>query len=40
MTEANRSMMRLVWKTHKLIWNLSGGRMGTGMGNMPTLEVA
>lgn len=41
MAESNRTTMRLVWRVHKLIWNLSGGRLGrrvVGMG-MPVVEL-
>jgi deazaflavin-dependent oxidoreductase (nitroreductase family) len=39
MKEANRNLMRLGWKTHRLIWNLSGGRLWTRVGEMPVLEL-
>jgi deazaflavin-dependent oxidoreductase (nitroreductase family) len=39
MAEANRKMMRFVWKSHKLIWKLSRGRLGRKIGGMPVLEL-
>ena len=34
-----RSQMRRVWKMHKLLWRLSGGRLGREVGGMPCLEL-
>lgn len=31
--------MRLQWRTHKLVWNLSGGRLGAKAIGMPVLEL-
>lgn len=31
--------MRLQWQMHKLVWNLSGGRLGTRVMGMPVLEL-
>lgn len=31
--------MRLQWKAHKLVWNLSRGRFGTRAVDMPVLEL-
>ena len=39
MAETDRKKMRLVWRAHKLIWNLSGGRLGRKMGGIPVLEL-
>lgn len=39
MTEANRALMRIGWTTHKLVWNLSNGRLWTTMGNLSVLEL-
>ena len=30
---------RLQWKAHKLVWRLSGGRLGRTVGRMPVLEL-
>lgn len=40
MAEDNRTKMRLQWRLHKLIWNLSGGRLGRRVLGMPVLELA
>ena len=32
--------MRLQWRIHKLIWNVSGGRLGRHGGKMPVLKLA
>lgn len=34
-----RSWMRFQWKAHKLVWNLSGGRLGSRAVGMPILEL-
>ncbi len=34
-----RTVMRLQWKMHKLMWNLSGGRLGRKVNGMPVVEV-
>ena len=39
MGEANRTAMRVQWKLHKLMWNLSGGRLGRQVVGMPVLEL-
>jgi deazaflavin-dependent oxidoreductase (nitroreductase family) len=39
MAEMDRKKMRFVWKAHKLLWNLSGGRLGRRMGGIPVLEL-
>lgn len=39
MAETDRRRMRLIWKTHKLIWRLSGGRLGRRLIGMPVLEL-
>lgn len=31
--------MRLQWRAHRLIWDLSGGRLGRRIGEMPVLEL-
>lgn len=31
--------MRRQWRLHKLLWNLSGGRVGRTVGGMPVVEV-
>ena len=40
MAEQNRTKMRLQWRAHRLIWNLSGGRLGRRVAGMPVLELA
>lgn len=39
MAEANRTKMRVQWKLHKLVWNLSGGRLGRKIMGLPILEL-
>ena len=39
MPESNRRYMRLQWKMHKLIWGVSGGRLGRKVAGMPVLEL-
>lgn len=39
MAESNRTTMRLQWRLHKLIWNLSGGRLGRRTIGMPVVEL-
>jgi len=39
MAEANRTFMRFQWKSHKLLWNLSGGRLGRRAAGLPVLEL-
>ena len=39
MAETDRKKMRFVWRAHKLIWNLSGGRLGRKMDGIPVLEL-
>lgn len=31
--------MEVVWKIHKALWNVSGGRLGATSGGMPVLEL-
>jgi F420H(2)-dependent quinone reductase len=35
----NRPRMRLQWRLHKLLWRLSGGRLGTRVLGMPVLQL-
>ena len=39
MAESNRSWMRFQWRIHKLVWNLSGGRLGRRVAGSPVLEL-
>ena len=39
MAETNRRKIRLQWKMHKLVWKLSGGRLGRTVIGMPVLEL-
>ena len=39
MAAANRTLVRLQWRMHKVIWNLSGGRLGRKAIGMPVLEL-
>lgn len=39
MGEANRSAMRMQWKLHRVLWNLSGGRFGRQVVGMPVVEL-
>ncbi len=39
MAESNRKWMRFQWRTHKLLWNLSGGRLGRKVIGKPVLEL-
>ena len=39
MAESNRTWMRFQWRMHKLIWNLSGGRLGRKVIGLPVLEL-
>lgn len=39
MAETNRVAMRIQWGLHKLVWNLSGGRIGTKAVGMPVVEL-
>lgn len=34
-----RTKMRVQWRIHKLLWNLSGGRLGRRIGGMPVVEL-
>lgn len=36
---SRRSFLVLAWKVHKLVWRLSGGRLGTRTIGMPVLEL-
>lgn len=39
MGEANHAAVRLQWRLHKVIWNLSRGRLGRKVMGMPVLEL-
>lgn len=39
MAETNRAWMRFQWRSHKLLWNLSGGRLGRRIAGMPVVEL-
>jgi len=39
MAQSNRSKMRRQWRLHKVLWNLSGGRLGRRVIGMPVLEL-
>ena len=39
MSETNRTFMRFQWQAHRLLWNLSGGRLGRKVAGMPVLEL-
>jgi deazaflavin-dependent oxidoreductase (nitroreductase family) len=39
MAEVNRSVMRFQWRMHKVLWNLSGGRLGRRVAGLPVLEL-
>ena len=39
MSETNRTAVRLQWKIHKAVWNLSDGRLGRKVIGMPVLEL-
>ena len=39
MAESNRTMMRLQWRLHKFVWNVSGGRLGRRVIGMPVVEL-
>ncbi|MDJ0923745.1 MAG: nitroreductase/quinone reductase family protein [Acidimicrobiia bacterium] len=39
MVETDRRKLRFQWKAHRLIWNLSGGRLGRKLLGMPVLEL-
>lgn len=34
-----RTWMRLQWKTHRLLWDISGGRLGRKVVGMPVIEL-
>lgn len=34
-----RAVIRMQWKMHKMIWNLSGGRLGRTVRGMPIVEL-
>jgi F420H(2)-dependent quinone reductase len=36
---SNRSVTRFQWRTHKVLWSLSGGRLGARAVGMPVLEL-
>ena len=35
----SRSALRFQWRAHKLIWRLSGGRLGRKVSGLPVLEL-
>lgn len=35
----SRRALRLIWRAHRLIWNVSGGRLGRTTIGMPVLEL-
>ncbi len=37
--QPSRSQMRVLWRIHKWIWRLSGGRLGARIVGMPVLEL-
>jgi deazaflavin-dependent oxidoreductase (nitroreductase family) len=39
MAEANRAWMRVQWRSHKVLWNASGGRLGRRVAGLPVLEL-
>ncbi len=39
MEQPDRRKMRVQWRAHKLMWNLSGGRMGRKVSGIPVLEL-
>lgn len=39
MPESDRRKVRLQWKMHKLVWRISGGRLGRSVIGMPVLEL-
>lgn len=39
MAETNRRKMQAQWRMHKLVWKLSGGRLGRRVVGMPVLEL-
>lgn len=39
MAEVDRKKMRSQWRAHKLMWNLSGGRLGRKVDGVPVLEL-
>jgi deazaflavin-dependent oxidoreductase (nitroreductase family) len=39
MEQTDRKKMRTQWRAHKLIWNVSGGRLGRKVGGLPVLEL-
>ncbi|MGA9594674.1 MAG: nitroreductase/quinone reductase family protein [Acidimicrobiia bacterium] len=36
---SSRRFLRMQWRLHKLVWNLSGGRLGRRVSGMPVLEL-
>ncbi|MGH3650343.1 MAG: hypothetical protein ACRDU9_06490 [Acidimicrobiia bacterium] len=34
-----RRLKRFQWRAHRLVWNLSGGRLLNRVGELPILEV-
>lgn len=39
MAETNRVVMRAQWGLHKILWNLSGGRIGRRAAGLPVVEL-
>ena len=39
MRAPNRRWMQFQWKSHKWLWNASGGRLGRRVGGAPVLEL-
>lgn len=39
MSAPNRSLYRIGWRVHKLLWRLTGGRVGGRSVGMPVLEL-
>lgn len=39
MADRERGKLRWQWKAHKMVWNLSGGRLGRTILGMPVVEV-
>ena len=39
MTTSRRRWLRMQWKTHKMLWNSTGGRVGRTIGGIPVVEL-
>lgn len=39
MSSPSRSRFRILWKVHKFLWRISGGRIGNSVGNFDVLEL-